>query len=216
MPEPKIVWFKDGQEVRSDARIKIQRDSQRLETYNLTLNLIKREEAGVYEMKASNTLGTAVCKSVVIVNSKYQLKKKSSTIKIFKSIFLEQRRNNVFVSFSKMLLCVNVVYLSHGPPFVLCFHCYFLAFCFFFIEKFLQIKLEKFSLRKRYPMMNKSKPIFLSKMKTNKRKKVEAVSIFALNAIESYMHQNCENFSIQHIVLKTMVFQVLPNKKSPH
>lgn len=70
VPEPKIVWFKDGQEVRSDARIKIQRDSQRLETYNLTLNLIKREEAGVYEMKASNTLGTAVSKSVVTVNSK--------------------------------------------------------------------------------------------------------------------------------------------------
>lgn len=70
VPEPKIVWFKDGQEVRSDARIKIQRDSQRLETYNLTLNLIKREEAGVYEIKASNPLGTAVSKSIVTVNSK--------------------------------------------------------------------------------------------------------------------------------------------------
>lgn len=70
VPEPKIVWFKDGQEVRADARIKIQRDSQRLETYNLTLNLIKREEAGVYEMKATNTLGTAVSKSVVTVHSK--------------------------------------------------------------------------------------------------------------------------------------------------
>lgn len=72
VPEPKIVWYRDGQEVRSDARIKIQRDSQRSETYNLTLNLIKREEAGLYEMKASNTLGTAVCKSVVTVNSKYR------------------------------------------------------------------------------------------------------------------------------------------------
>lgn len=71
VPEPKIVWFRDGQEVRSDARIKIQRDSQRSETYNLTLNLIKREEAGLYEMKATNTLGTAVCKSVVTVNSEY-------------------------------------------------------------------------------------------------------------------------------------------------
>lgn len=75
VPEPKIIWYKDGQEVRSDARIKIQRDSKRLETYNLTLNLIKREEAGVYEMKATNTLGTAVSKSVVIVNSKYQFLK---------------------------------------------------------------------------------------------------------------------------------------------
>lgn len=70
VPEPKIVWFKDGQEVRADARIKIQRDSQRNETYNLTLNLIKRDEAGVYEMKATNTLGTAATKSVVIVHSK--------------------------------------------------------------------------------------------------------------------------------------------------
>lgn len=71
VPEPKIVWYRDGQEVRSDARIKIQRDSQRSETYNLTLNMIKRDEAGLYEMKATNTLGTAVCKSVVTVNSKF-------------------------------------------------------------------------------------------------------------------------------------------------
>lgn len=73
VPEPKIVWFKDGQEVRADARVKIQRDSQRLETYNLTLNLIKREEAGIYELKASNTLGTAVSKSVVTVHSKFSI-----------------------------------------------------------------------------------------------------------------------------------------------
>lgn len=73
VPEPKIVWFRDGQEVRSDARIKIQRDNLRSETYNLTLNMIKRDEAGVYEMKASNTLGTAVTKSVVTVNSEYMV-----------------------------------------------------------------------------------------------------------------------------------------------
>lgn len=73
VPEPKIVWFRDGQEVRSDARIKIQRDNQRLETYNLTVNMIKRDEAGVYEMKASNTLGTAVTKSIVTVNSEYKI-----------------------------------------------------------------------------------------------------------------------------------------------
>lgn len=70
VPEPKIVWYKDGQEVRADARVKIQRDTQRLETYNLTLNLIKREEAGVYEVKATNVLGTATTRSVVTVLSK--------------------------------------------------------------------------------------------------------------------------------------------------
>lgn len=70
VPEAKITWFRDGKEVNSDARIKIQRDSQRSETYNLTLNLIKREEAGVYEVKALNTCGSAVSKSVVTINSK--------------------------------------------------------------------------------------------------------------------------------------------------
>lgn len=71
VPEPKIVWLKDGQEVRADARVKIQRDSARLEIYNLTLNLIKREEAGVYEVKASNALGVATTRSVVTVLSEY-------------------------------------------------------------------------------------------------------------------------------------------------
>lgn len=74
VPEPKIVWYKDGQEVHADARVKIQRDSQRMETYNLTLNLIKRGEAGVYELKATNTLGTAVAKSVVTVHSEYVIR----------------------------------------------------------------------------------------------------------------------------------------------
>lgn len=63
--------YKDGQEVRADARIKITRDCTRLETYNLTLNLIKREDAGDYEVKASNVLGTASTKSHVKVLSEY-------------------------------------------------------------------------------------------------------------------------------------------------
>lgn len=63
--------YKDGQEVRADARIKITRDCTRLETYNLTLNLIKREDAGDYEVKATNTMGSAGTKSHVTVLSKY-------------------------------------------------------------------------------------------------------------------------------------------------
>ena len=72
VPEPKIVWYKNGQEVRADARIKIQRDLQRLETYNLTLNLVKREDAGEYEVKATNNLGSASTKSFVTVLSEYR------------------------------------------------------------------------------------------------------------------------------------------------
>lgn len=29
-PEPKVKWYKDGKEVTTDARIKIERDTQRL------------------------------------------------------------------------------------------------------------------------------------------------------------------------------------------
>lgn len=85
VPEAKISWFRDGKEVTSDARIKIHRDSQRSETYNLTLNLIKREEAGVYEVKAINTCGSAVSKSVVTVNSKSNISQKyfSLMMKLF-------------------------------------------------------------------------------------------------------------------------------------
>lgn len=70
VPEPKLVWLKDGVEVRTDARVKIARDSVRTESYSLTLNLVKREDAGVYEVRASNELGTATSRSIVIVNSK--------------------------------------------------------------------------------------------------------------------------------------------------
>ncbi len=66
-----IFRYKDGQEVQTNARIKITRDCARSETYNLTLNLIKRDEAGDYEIKASNTMGTASAKSHVTVISEY-------------------------------------------------------------------------------------------------------------------------------------------------
>lgn len=69
-----LNWrYKDGQEVRADARIKITRDCTRLETYNLTLNLVKREDAGDYEVKATNNMGSAGTKSHVKVLSKCQL-----------------------------------------------------------------------------------------------------------------------------------------------
>ncbi|XP_055686183.1 obscurin isoform X3 [Lutzomyia longipalpis] len=67
VPEPKVVWYKDGQEVRADARIKISRDTQRLESYWLTLNLVKEQDAGEYEVKVSNPLGIVETRSQVTV-----------------------------------------------------------------------------------------------------------------------------------------------------
>lgn len=105
VPEPKIVWLKDGKEVRTDARVKIARDNLRLETYNLTLNLIKREEAGVYEVKASNSLGVATTRSVVTVLSKYYLK--HCSINLLKSYNKIKWSKYVFVLPYASLLCTR-------------------------------------------------------------------------------------------------------------
>lgn len=69
VPEPQIVWTKDGQEVHSDTRIKITRDSHRSESYSCTLNLVKGSDSGDYEIKVTNFLGTSTSKSRVVVQS---------------------------------------------------------------------------------------------------------------------------------------------------
>ena len=63
--------FKDGQEVTADAHIKITRDSQSLEDYSMTVTIVKGADAGDYEVRAENVLGTASTKSTVKVNSEY-------------------------------------------------------------------------------------------------------------------------------------------------
>lgn len=70
VPEPQIVWTKDGQEVHADTRIKITRDTHRSETYSLTLNLVKGSDSGDYEIKATNFLGSSTSRSRVVVQSK--------------------------------------------------------------------------------------------------------------------------------------------------
>lgn len=73
VPEPQIVWTKDGQEVHVDARVKITRDSHRSETYCLTLNMLKGSDSGDYEIKATNFLGSSTSKSRLVVQSKFYL-----------------------------------------------------------------------------------------------------------------------------------------------
>ncbi|XP_070156189.1 obscurin isoform X2 [Polyergus mexicanus] len=69
-PDPEIKWYKDGEEVTADARIKITRDSQRKESYDLTVTLLKGSDGGLYEVRAENELGYVTSKSKVIVLTK--------------------------------------------------------------------------------------------------------------------------------------------------
>ncbi|XP_026820139.1 obscurin-like isoform X5 [Rhopalosiphum maidis] len=70
-PAPEIKWFKDGKEVRSDAHIKISKDKKRVENFSLTVNLVKVEDGGEYEVRATNEMGTAVTKSIVNILAKH-------------------------------------------------------------------------------------------------------------------------------------------------
>ncbi|XP_038208123.1 obscurin isoform X6 [Zerene cesonia] len=76
-PEPRVKWYKDGKEVTTDARIKIERDTQRLENYNLTVTLIKEEDGGEYEVRAENEMGSVSSKSTVTVHTSPTLKESS-------------------------------------------------------------------------------------------------------------------------------------------
>lgn len=69
-PDPEVKWFKDGEEVSTDARIKITRDSKRQESYDLTVTLVKSSDSGIYEVRAENELGFVTSKSKVIIMSK--------------------------------------------------------------------------------------------------------------------------------------------------
>ncbi|XP_021942897.1 obscurin isoform X2 [Zootermopsis nevadensis] len=86
VPEPKIKWFKDGQEVTADAHIKISRDSQSLEEYNLTVTVVKGADAGDYEARAENSLGTALTKSTVKVNTLTKKKEKEEEAEISQEV----------------------------------------------------------------------------------------------------------------------------------
>ncbi|XP_061385572.1 obscurin isoform X4 [Danaus plexippus] len=76
-PEPKVKWFKDGKEVTTDARIKIERDTKRLENYHLTVTLVKEEDGGEYEVRAENEMGSVSSKSTVTVHTPPKLKNSS-------------------------------------------------------------------------------------------------------------------------------------------
>lgn len=70
-PEAKVSWFHNGQECSADARIKIIRDSYHSETYSMTVNICKPEDAGAYEIRALNNVGESTSTCQVVILSKY-------------------------------------------------------------------------------------------------------------------------------------------------
>jgi len=67
-PRPTIQWFKNGQEITKDPRVKVYQDPTGNDC--LTINSCSRGMAGEYEIKATNEMGTASCKCNVKVNTK--------------------------------------------------------------------------------------------------------------------------------------------------
>ncbi|XP_017473444.1 PREDICTED: muscle M-line assembly protein unc-89-like [Rhagoletis zephyria] len=67
VPEPTVKWFKDGQEIEADARVKISRDSYRSEDYFLSLTICQPKDAGTYEVKALNSIGESQSQCKVLI-----------------------------------------------------------------------------------------------------------------------------------------------------
>lgn len=102
-----IYRYKDGQEVRADARLIIKKDSTRVETYSLTLNLVKGTDSGDYEIKASNFMGTASSKSRVIVQSEYIPRTPDSIRLAFdvgSPLFIIRQKQLIYNYFSKIFV----------------------------------------------------------------------------------------------------------------
>merc|ERR1719383_1441461 len=67
-PRPEVKWFKNGQDITKDPRVKVYTDPTGNDC--LTINSASRGMAGEYEIKATNDMGTASCKCNLKVNTK--------------------------------------------------------------------------------------------------------------------------------------------------
>ena len=68
-PPPNIAWFKGGNDITKDPRVKSYKDPNGFDCLNI--NSASRGMAGEYEIKATNDMGTAACKCTIKVNSMY-------------------------------------------------------------------------------------------------------------------------------------------------
>lgn len=68
LPEPTVKWFKDGNEVSADARIKIKKEAG---SYSMSVDKCTAKDQGTYEAKILNSLGEASAKCTVTVDCKF-------------------------------------------------------------------------------------------------------------------------------------------------
>ena len=71
LPEPTVKWFKDGNEVSADARIKISKDASG--SYSLALEKCTTQDQGSYEVRFTNALGEVSASCTLSVDCKFIL-----------------------------------------------------------------------------------------------------------------------------------------------
>lgn len=93
-----LFRYKNGNEVSADARIKITKEGT--ETYNLTVTLLKLEDTGDYEVKATNEQGTVSSVTKVTVSSKCNTKVKC--LLLYYALVRGTRPSGIFMCFGKL------------------------------------------------------------------------------------------------------------------
>ena len=82
-PRPEIKWFKNGQEITKDPRVKVYLDPTGNDC--LTINSASRGMAGEYEIRATNEMGTASCKCNLKVNTKPSAEDMDEVVEAFET-----------------------------------------------------------------------------------------------------------------------------------
>lgn len=69
IPEPEVTWYRNGELLKEDSRIKFIKDSQ-TGNYSLLINKVAVEDEGEYRCVASNMGGSVACQAKLLVKGK--------------------------------------------------------------------------------------------------------------------------------------------------
>ena len=69
IPEPEVSWYRNGDLVKEDSRVKFIKDSQ-TGNYSILINKVAVEDEGEYRCVASNMGGSVACQAKLSVKGK--------------------------------------------------------------------------------------------------------------------------------------------------